>query len=192
MRTAPESLATVLHYANAKPTEQNWQGVVLGPHAQTLGLPAAAFEQRSPMGVSSLQDFRAFQDRLRAFLRRLTHLEGVYARESRALAEELLLRARPELERWAFSPSSERLLEIWSTKKRSFEESVYLALATALMEMSFRDIGHCDECEEYFFKPSERDRKFCSNRCRNRAMVRQHRQRRNDEASAKKRGPRKK
>ncbi len=176
MKKTPESLEPVLHCANAEATEKTWRGIVMGPHLEVLGLPAPP-EGGPAMGVGSLQAFEEVRARLREFLKRLVELEGPYSVDAGGLAAELFDRAKPKLERWAFSTRDERLFEIWDTVDQSFEQMVYYYLALALKEISFRDVHCCEECESFFFKASDRERKYCSNKCRSRVMARQHRQR---------------
>lgn len=186
MKKAPESLGLVLHCANAEATEKTWRGIVMGPHLEVLGLPAPP-DDGPVMGVKSLQHFEATRAQLREFLGRLVELEGPYSVDAGGIAAELFDRARPKLQRWAFSTNDERLFEIWDTDDQSFEQMIYYSLAMALKEMSFRDLHCCEECGTFFFKASDRERKYCSNKCRSRVMARQHRQR-----QAEKRRPTKK
>lgn len=148
----------------------------MGPHLEVLGLPTPP-DNGPAMGVTSLQAFEETRGRLREFLKRLVELEGPYSEDAGGLAAELFGRARPKLKRWAFSTDDERLFEIWDTDDQSFEQMIYCSLATALKEMSFSDLHCCEECETFFFKASDRERKYCSNKCRSRVMARQHRQR---------------
>lgn len=175
MRTGPEqaeSVSLLLHYANAKASEQTWRGIVLGPGVRLGAGEAGA----TPFGVESLSEFAAVQTELRGLLDRVTALESVFAEDARQLAQQITGLARPTFSRWAFSPISEKLFEVWETENTSFRELVFFTLAEVLKTVRFRDLHSCEECGDFFVGDSKKDRKFCSNKCRSRVTVRRHRE----------------
>jgi hypothetical protein len=174
---APESVETVLHYANAKPTEKTWRRITLGPSVSRFVAPGAEPPEVPTFGLRSVEELLELQSELRDFLTRWVELESPYSEDADELISEINERARLQFKGWALSPVTEHLIEVWDTETTSFRELLYSYLATALKEVSFRAIHKCEACGDFFYEPSKREWKFCSARCRNRVMVRRHRER---------------
>src|SRR5262245_31509423 len=115
---ASTAVELMLHYANARASEDTWRGIVLGPGIMLKPTEAGS----TPFGVSNLEEFATIQAELCELLDRVIALESAYAETARAIAEEIRDRAQAKFEGWAFSPITERLFERWDTKESSFRE----------------------------------------------------------------------
>jgi len=171
-RKQSDPISLLLHYANAKATEQTWRGIVLGPGDSSADSDAAV----TPFGVESLSKFNAVQTELTEILDRVIALESAFAVNARELAWQITDLAQPKFTGWAFSTISDKLFELWDTENSSFRELVFFTLAQTLKTVRFRDLHRCEACGKFFVGSSKRDRKFCSNACRSRVTVRRHRE----------------
>ncbi len=175
MKAPPHPLDWVFHYANAKPTEDTWRRIVLGPVADLTLVPGMPAPELPTFGVKSLADFIAIRDEYRRVLGDWSSLTSPYSAVADQLVQEINERSRLRFKGWKLSPTGKRLVEEWVTEKKSFEELLYSYLAAALKEVSYEAVHGCEECRDFFFEPSRAGGKFCSTRCRNRATVRRYR-----------------
>ncbi|MEO6030202.1 MAG: CGNR zinc finger domain-containing protein [Candidatus Binatia bacterium] len=170
-------LRAVLHYANARPTEQSWQNVVLGPARRDVIGGGKWPKDKPPFGVPSLAECETTLRRFRDFVVAFTKLKSPTTTDAVQLAETLAARARLVPHRFGFDQRTSRLVQRWTTQEDSFEEILYAQLALALQEVPYSWLHRCENCEIVFASDSKREIKYCSPRCRNRALVRRHRQR---------------
>ncbi len=162
---------------NACPTEETWRGVVLGPFAPLFLKPGAKPPESATFGVRSLEELERILAEFRQFLVQWINLHGAYTLEAQTLLQILNDRAHLQFKRWWLDAGSGRLFEELETKESTFRELLYSLLGLALKEASFREIHQCEACASFFYNSSGREVKFCSGACRNRTMVRRHRER---------------
>lgn len=174
-RSSP--LRNVLYYANARPTEQSWKNVVLGPRRREI-LGSREWPSGQPVfGVQSLAECGAILTRFRDFVATFTTLKSPTSIDAIGLAETLAERAKLTPDRFGFDRRTLRLVQRWKTANNSFEEVLYSWLALALQDVPYPWIHRCQNCDTFFASESKREIKYCTPRCRNQALVRRHRQR---------------
>jgi hypothetical protein len=150
----------VLHFANARPTEANWQAVLLKPYGMKPmpGVPIFGFtslEQVDPVLVEFRQVFE-----------QLVNASSIEAVERSDILDVINARAQGVLKKWTWLQGSARVFPRIETKNDSLEESLYAQLATAMTVEAFTCIKQCRHCGRFFYEPRRSIARFCSARCR--------------------------
>lgn len=156
-RRPPFAWASVLHYANAFVTAENWVAVLLrtrgaAPHGQTYGFHSA-------------DEVRPILDEFRDLLGNLLTYSPKEA-ECSMILEIINERAEGTFYGWTWNLGTGRVFPQIRTKDESFKQYLYAQLATAMTVEAYTSIKRCRVCQRFFYEPRRSTTELCSARCR--------------------------
>jgi len=157
---APFAWAPLLHFANARLTEANWQAVLLKPYGMQPMAGVAVF------GFTSLEQVEPVVADFRRVFGQLVNAPSIEAVERSDILDLINARAQGVLKKWTWLQGAAKVFPRIETKNDSFEESLYAQLATAMTVEAFTSIKQCRQCERFFYEPRRSIARFCSAPCR--------------------------
>lgn len=174
----PHPVRVALYYANVHPTDRSWRGDVARPFKNVPGLNAGAPPtEGTVLGVHSREELDQFLAKYRSILNRLIATREYRGAEAQALWGELFDAARLKVVGWHLDRRDGRVFPQWDTEAQTFAEMLHSYLVLALVEVAPSSIHRCTACARFYYEPSHRHVKYCSERCKKRITMQHYRAR---------------
>ncbi len=176
---APFALKVVFHFANLRTTDRSWRHDILRPFKKAmLGRDLPPTLPETPVfGVTSRHDLSEQLTGYRLVLDRMISARNYNDPQARELWASVCEKAKLKVRAWHQHPRDGHAFPEWETEGNTFGDMLYSFLVHALSEVSPASIHRCSACDRFFYEPSQRRVKYCSDRCKKRITMQRYRAR---------------